>query len=184
MPGRKGAARVDWVKHTTEPEPPMDLYLIRHADAGDSRQWEGDDAERPLTDLGRTQARALGAAFQARGIAVGAILTSPLTRTVQTAGEFHETLGGGPEPAACDLLMPDALRRRKLTKLLVGLEVESVALVGHNPDLSAYLGWLLGIDPTQVDLKKGAVAKVSFEDEPAKGEGVLDWLLTPTWYGG
>jgi phosphohistidine phosphatase len=162
----------------------MDLYLIRHADAGDRRQWEGDDAERPLTELGRHQSRALGAAFQARGIALAAILTSPLTRTVQTAGEFHEALGSGPEPAACDLLKPEELRRRKLTKLVSDSGAGAVALVGHNPDLSAYLGWLLGLDPAQVDLEKGGVAKVSFEDEPAKGEGALGWLLTPTWYGG
>ncbi|QDU21104.1 SixA phosphatase family protein [Urbifossiella limnaea] len=161
----------------------MDLYLIRHTDAGDRRQWEGDDAERPLTELGRGQARALGAAFQARGIAVGAILTSPLTRTVQTAGEFNEALVGSPGPTACDLLAPDELRKRKLTKLIAGLGATSVAVVGHEPDLSAYLGWLLGIDSDNVPLEKGGVAKVSFEDEPAKGEGVLGWMLTPAWYG-
>jgi phosphohistidine phosphatase len=161
----------------------MDLYLIRHADAGDRRQWDGDDAERPLTELGRNQSRALGAAFQARGIALDAILTSPLTRTVQTAGEFHEALASGPEPTACDLLAPDALRRRKLTKHLAGLGAKSVALVGHDPDLPTYLGWLLGVDAAHVKLEKGGVAKVSFEDEPAKGEGVLGWMLAPSWYG-
>lgn len=161
----------------------MNLYLIRHADAGDRRQWEGDDAERPLTDLGRSQARALGAAFQARGIALGAILTSPLTRTVQTAGEFNEALVGSPGPTACDLLAPGELRRRKLSKLIAGLGTGPVALVGHEPDLSAYLGWLLGIDSDNVPLEKGGAAKVSFEDEPAKGDGVLGWMISPTWYG-
>ena len=161
----------------------MDLYLIRHADAGDRRQWEGDDAERPLTELGRTQARALGTAFQSRGIVVGAILTSPLTRTVQTAGEFQEALVGSPAPTASDLLAPDELRKRKLTKLIAGLGAGPVALVGHEPDLSAFLGWLLGVDSDNVPLEKGGVAKVSFEDEPAKGEGVLGWMITPGWYG-
>jgi phosphohistidine phosphatase len=161
----------------------MDLYLIRHADAGDRRQWEGDDAERPLTELGRTQSRTLGVAFQSRGIAVGAILTSPLTRTVQTAGEFHEALVGSPGPTACELLPPGELRRRKLTKSIAVLGLDAVALVGHDPDLSAYLGWLLGVDSDNVPLVKGGVAKVSFEDEPAKGDGVLGWMITPTWYG-
>jgi phosphohistidine phosphatase len=160
----------------------MDLYLIRHADAGDREAWEGDDAERPLTELGRQQSQALGAAFKARGIIPAAILTSPLTRTVQTAGEFREALGGGPDPIACDLLKPEELRRRKLSRLIAGQWVGSVALVGHNPDLSHYLAWLLGMDPAQVDLDKGGVAKVSFEDEPEKGEGVLGWMLVPEWY--
>ena len=161
----------------------MDLYLIRHADAGNPAEWEGDDADRPLTELGRTQARALGAAFQARGIVVDAILTSPLTRTVQTAGEFHESLGAGPAPVACDLLAPGTLRRRKVTKLVSALGLKSVALVGHDPGLPIYLGWLLGIDPGHVRLEKGGVAKVSFEDELAKGDGTLGWMLTPAWSG-
>ncbi len=160
----------------------MDLYLIRHADAGNPLDWDGDDADRPLTELGRSQAQALGAAFRARGVVVDAILTSPLTRTVQTAGEFHEALGAGPAPVACDLLASGALRRRKLTKVVTALGMKSVALVGHDPDLPIYLGWLLGIDPDHVKLEKGGVAKVSFEDEPARGDGLLGWMLTPTWF--
>jgi phosphohistidine phosphatase SixA len=32
-----------------EQPPPLQLYLLRHADAGDPMAWPGDDAERPLS---------------------------------------------------------------------------------------------------------------------------------------
>jgi len=74
------------------------------------------------------------------------------------------------------------MRRRKLTKLLAGLEARSVAIVGHNPDLSEYLTWLLGAGAEQIHLAKGAAAFVQFEEGPEKGEGVLNWIITPDWY--
>ena len=161
----------------------MDLYIVRHADAGDRDNWEGDDADRPLTDLGRQQARALGEAFRRQGLAVEVVVSSPLTRTWQTAGEFRETAApAGKEPELCDLLGPGALRRRKLTKFLAGVGAESLAVVGHDPDLPEYLAWLLGCDPEQVRLAKGGAALVRFDGEPAKGEGELAWVVTPAWY--
>ena len=67
----------------------MDLYVIRHADAGKPEGWDGDDVSRPLTSLGHQQANALGEAFRQQGLSVDAILTSPLTRTMQTATDFQ-----------------------------------------------------------------------------------------------
>lgn len=161
----------------------MDLYLIRHADAGDRSAWSGDDADRPLSPLGHRQARTLGELFRRREIAVGAVVSSPLARTWQTAADFREAaIPDGKEPELCDLLAPGALRRKKLSKFLVGVGVQSLAVVGHDPDLPAYLAWLLGTDPEQVHMEKGGVALVHFEDEPGKGEGVLTWMVTPDWY--
>ena len=161
----------------------MNLYLIRHAHADNAEEWAGDDAERPLTPLGHQQSQALGQAFRDRRLAVDVVLTSPLVRTRQTAADFQNTIApGGPEPQPSNLLAPGAMRRRKLTKLLAGLEARSVAVVGHNPDLSEYLIWLLAAGAEQVHLAKGAAAFVHFEDGPEKGEGVLNWIVTPDWY--
>ena len=64
------------------------------------------------------------------------------------------------------------------------LGVETVILVGHNPDLSAYAGWLLGADETAIELEKGAAALIEFEGEIEKGTGRLGWLVTPGWFMG
>src|SRR5579871_5621224 len=103
----------------------MNLYLVRHADAGDRDKWEGDDADRPLTPLGRQQARALGDAFRERGLAVDAVVSSPFLRTRQTAEDFLQAWPTGPQIQFSDLLAQGELRKRKLTRLLAGLGVES-----------------------------------------------------------
>lgn len=159
----------------------MNLYLIRHADAGDPRQWPGDDADRPLTDLGRRQARALGDAFARVGVPVEAVAASPYARTRQTAEEF---LGGRDVGSIhyTDLLVPGGLRKRRLGRELAALGVDHVAVVGHNMDLSVYLGWLIGAEGEHVELEKGAAALVTLDGDPAKAAGRLAWVVTPDWY--
>ena len=58
------------------------ILLLRHASAGDSAAWVGDDHERPLDKRGRKQAKALVA--QLGGFAPVAIVSSPYLRCLQT----------------------------------------------------------------------------------------------------
>jgi phosphohistidine phosphatase len=161
----------------------MDLYIIRHADAGDPKEWTGDDAERPLSPLGHQQAKALGEVLRRRGVNLGVVVSSPLVRTRETAEDVLAAWPGSGGPQFGDLLAPGALKRRKLSKFLAGFAADTLAIVGHDPDLPAYLGWLLGTDPEQVHLEKGGAALVRFEDgRPDKGEGMLAWMVTPEWY--
>ncbi len=62
-----------------------EVYLIRHADAlpGAEEVEEGDYDDQSLSELGRRQAQAL--AERLRGVALGAIYTSPIGRARQTA---------------------------------------------------------------------------------------------------
>jgi phosphohistidine phosphatase len=159
----------------------MNLYIIRHADAGDREQWRGDDTDRPLSDLGHRQARALGEAFRERKLAVEAVLSSPLVRTRETAAEFLGGLESGLSAQFNDLLAPGALKKRKLSTQIAGLRVESAALVGHDPDVPEYLAWLLGAESESVPLAKGGAALVAFDKTPGKAAGRLVWLITPDW---
>jgi phosphohistidine phosphatase len=134
------------------------LWLVRHGDAEDGTP----DAERPLTEKGREQARAVGAALKALDVEPDACLTSPKLRAVETARIACEQLGvdpqlepklaGGPfDPAA----------------LAAGLG-DDVLLVGHDPDFSMAIHSLTG---AQVRMKKGGLAGVE------KGELVV--LMRP-----
>jgi phosphohistidine phosphatase SixA len=58
-----------------------------------------------------------------------------------------------------------------------------MALVGHQPDLGFYAGWLIGSKSAQVDLAKAGVARITCDDKPGKGRGMLIWLVTPEWFG-
>jgi phosphohistidine phosphatase len=124
------------------------LWLLRHGDAADG----SPDAERPLTDKGREQARAVGAALRALGVELDACLSSPKERAADTAriacaelGEvepqLEPKLSGGP-------FDPEALA--------AGLG-DDVLLVGHDPDFSMAVHSLTG---AQVRMKKGGLAGV------------------------
>jgi phosphohistidine phosphatase len=161
----------------------MELYLIRHADAQPlGEAGIPNDAERPLTLAGRAQCPPLAAALQGRGVHLQRVVTSPLVRARQTAEGFLEHWAKPvPELQVCDALAPGG-KRRRLTRFLRDLGVDTVALVGHMPDLAEYAAWLIGSRKAQVDLAKAGVARIVCQGTPDKGEGVLTWLITPEWY--
>jgi phosphohistidine phosphatase len=161
----------------------MDLYLIRHAEAVPREDVNGvADEDRPLTDAGRDQCRALAAALQAHHITFQKVVTSPLVRSRQTAEALIEH-GPAPKPELleCDVLAPGG-RSKKITRCLLGLEGDAIAVVGHMPDLGEYLGWLIGEKKVSVTLAKAGVARIRFDGAPDKGAGELAWLVTPLWY--
>jgi phosphohistidine phosphatase len=161
----------------------VDLYLIRHADA--APLGEGGitrDEDRPLTKKGEEQAKRLAPGFRAQGIHLDVVLTSPLLRARQTAERMlQEWPNPAPELRVCQELAPGG-KRRKLSRFLMELGSDRVALVGHQPDLGQYVAWLIGSKKAQLDLAKGGVAYVICEEEPNKGRGVLAWLVTPEWF--
>jgi 8-oxo-dGTP diphosphatase len=67
------------------------IYLVRHARAGSRKAWKGDDALRPLSKAGRTQARALAKARADAGITE--IVSSPFVRCRQTVEPLAQSLG-------------------------------------------------------------------------------------------
>jgi phosphohistidine phosphatase len=161
----------------------MDLYLIRHADALPLEAANTDnDAERPLSVTGQEQAQALAAGLQRRGVHLNYLVTSPLTRAQQTAEGIlrHWSEGSAPELRVCEDLAPGG-KRRKVARFLGSLAGEAVAIVGHQPDLGEFGGWLLGHRKDPLDLAKAGVALVRCEDGPGKGRGCLVWLVTPDW---
>ncbi len=160
----------------------MNLYLIRHAEASPlGADGIKDDADRPLTPEGQTQCGPLAAALKRQVVRLDRIVTSPLLRARQTAERLLQELSAPkPELHICDHLAPGG-KRRKLTRFLCGLGAESVAIVGHMPDLGEYAGWLIGSRKAQLDLAKAGVACIHFEDEPGKGAGALTWMVTPQW---
>jgi phosphohistidine phosphatase len=135
------------------------IWLLRHGDAADG----SPDAERPLTEKGRAQARAAGAALQALGVELDACLTSPKLRALDTARLACEELNAV-EPTLEPKLSGGPFDAEALA---AGLG-ENVMLVGHDPDFSATVHDLTG---AQVRLKKGGLAGVQ------KGELMV--LLRP-----
>jgi phosphohistidine phosphatase len=163
----------------------VDLYIIRHAEAVPRGTADVNaDADRALTEHGHAQTRALSAALRQHGVRLDVVLTSPLLRARQTAeGLLEEWPEPRPELHQCDELAPE-VKPAKLARVLRKLRKESIALVGHMPDLAADVAWLIGSKKAQVDLAKAGVARILCAEAPDKGTGTLVWLVSPAWFMG
>ena len=73
------------------------VYLVRHAHAGNKKQWQGPDSARPLSAQGRKEA--LGLIEQLRDRPVRRLLSSPAERCLQTVEPLAGRLGRVVEPS-------------------------------------------------------------------------------------
>ncbi len=71
----------------------MEIYFLRHANAGDPKLDPTSDEERPIDKLGIEQSHNVGRALAALDIKLDAVIASPLTRAMQTAEIAAEELG-------------------------------------------------------------------------------------------
>lgn len=150
------------------------LYLLRHAHAGDPAKWQGDDDRRPLSRKGRRQARRLGSFMRAVGLKPDALVSSPLVRALQTAESVGEALR---IEVVVDARLAGDLSLGRLDEVLAGLDAERPVLVGHDPDFSALVAILCGA--SRIPMKKGALARIDVERPLQPGSGVLRWLVPP-----
>lgn len=160
----------------------MLLYLIRHAEAVElGSPGAARDFDRALTPRGHAQSLALAAAFARLQINVDAVVASPLVRAHQTAVDLLSVWHPGARPITYDALGPEGLNRAKLSEFLAEVPGDSVAAVGHMPDIATYAEWLLGAPDGRVAFAKCAAACIAFDGDPAKAAGRLQWLVTPDW---
>jgi phosphohistidine phosphatase len=150
------------------------VHLLRHAHAGSSFEWIGDDDLRPLTRKGRQQSERLGAFLEAHGIRPDVIVSSPKVRAQQTAEIVASTLG---MTVKLDGRLGEGFGKRELWALLDETGAREPMFVGHDPDFSGLLSYL--VDAAGISMKKGALATVDLETKLGDGEGELRWLVPP-----
>jgi len=155
----------------------MIVYFLRHASAGQHKVLPKEDEKRPIDRVGEQQCHVVGRALVALGVRVDAIISSPLTRAVQTAELAVKELGYKDKIVISDAMRPEASYDQFHDLLEHYVESKAIMVVGHNPSITEFLLRLVtGSDHSEcIDFKKGAVAKVDVED----GKGVLSWLFTP-----
>ena len=56
-------------------------------------------------------------------------------------------------------------------------DFKRVAIVGHEPDLSQLIEWILGATSRSIEVKKGTIACLRFT--PPARHGVLAYLIPP-----
>lgn len=155
----------------------MNLYILRHANAGQRRPDTESDQKRPLDKEGKVQCLFIGSMLSALNVHFDCVVSSPLKRALQTASLVGTESGYEQQIVVSPALSPSGTWRQFQT-LLSGLAGhEDVLLVGHSPNLTQFLNTLLCPSATvaPIRLRKGAIAKLDMDRQA----GRLQWLQDP-----
>ena len=155
----------------------MTIYFLRHASAGEHIANPKKDEKRALDKSGIEQCGYVGRALNALDVHVDVIISSPLKRAAQTASLVGNELSYEGKLQLEEALRPTATFSDFRQLLDRYGKYDSIMCVGHNPNLSGFLGRAIseaGCEAS-IELKKGAVAKV----EMGRNSSVLQWCLTP-----
>ncbi len=153
---------------------------MRHGAAADRDSGAfPDDAKRPLTPEGKLKLRAIAKGLSRIGVELDWIVSSPLTRAVETAGIIAETLAPPAGLDQCEILAPAEGSAQKMIAFLTQHpERARILLVGHEPSLSKLAAELIGANHTaNFAFKKGGCALIDLEG--LQFPGLLVWWLTP-----
>lgn len=157
----------------------MNLFILRHASAGTRRPNPLLDAKRPLDKDGKRHCLQLAHILNALNIQFDLIVSSNLKRSMQTASLVGTETGYEAAIQISNGLAPEATLHDFQRLLHDFRDRENVLVVGHNPNISSFLGSLLVPVAThataQVRLRKGSLARLSLMRGPAS----LQWLLDP-----
>jgi phosphohistidine phosphatase len=156
----------------------MNLYLMRHANAGVARGNAELDAKRSLIKEGKEQCMLMAQALSAMKVQVDVIVSSPLKRAMQTAQFVATEMGieSRIEVNAALSLNGDYAGFQKMLTDYAEQGYEGVLAVGHNPNLFHFLGRLItGNGGAAIRIRKGSVMRVDLSHRPP----ILRWLLDP-----
>ncbi len=154
----------------------MNLYLMRHANAGLRRENPLLDTKRGLIKEGKDQCMLMARVLSAVGAQIDVIVSSPLKRALQTAQFVGTELGYEAKVEISQALAPAADYRAFQDLLVKYQNREGILVVGHNPNLFQFLGKLVtGNGGAAIRLRKASIAKVDMDHHPAR----LQWLMDP-----
>ena len=154
----------------------MNLYLMRHANAGVPRESPKLDDKRGLVKEGKEQCMLMARLLSALRVQIDVIVSSPLKRSMQTAQFVGNELGYEAKVEISPALAPDAdfVEFQKLLDKYA--DREGILVVGHNPNLFKFAGRLItGNGGAGVRMRKASVARIDMDKHPP----LLQWLVDP-----
>jgi phosphohistidine phosphatase len=117
------------------------LYLLRHGDAVPEDR-DLSDRDRYLSSRGREMCRVIARLLREQNVELDVVVTSPLARAVQTA----ELVASGIDYIGLIEALPGLTPgcHPRIAAEAVVARGTSVLVVGHEPDISALGGYVLG----------------------------------------
>lgn len=152
------------------------IYLIRHASA--VPPGGGPDELRPLTESGIREATMAGRALSKLEAPIARILSSPYLRARETARLISEHMASRPTVELHGRLASGASPTELLAVIRAESRGQSVAVVGHNPEIGILSSLLVAMVPGgTVSFQPGSICCV--ELDPIKDAGRLVWFRRP-----
>jgi phosphohistidine phosphatase len=158
----------------------MEIFILRHGEAGRSLSVRTRDAERSLTAEGKEELAEVARALSRLKIRPDHIISSPLKRSRETASVVAKVLKRRDEVDIWDELKPEGSRQELFKRLSKLKHESSVLCVGHEPYLTQMINEVMGHQGSpRVVLRKCGLARLSIKAFSPRVEGELRWLLTP-----
>ncbi|MBC3788769.1 SixA phosphatase family protein [Spirosoma utsteinense] len=160
---------------------PITLYIVRHAKAEDRAMFMADH-DRRLTPEGTMAAARMGRYLRSKSIRPDVVVSSTAPRAADTARMLTEQLGIDPAQIRLDGSLFDGGPKAYLAVVNeLPDTVQSVMIVGHNPDVSYFAEFLT--HQSIGSMSKGAVIAVTFGDMTWAGvsgrTGSIAFQVTP-----
>ncbi len=155
----------------------MRVVVIRHGRAHHLGEVGANtDEARMLTPPGREQVQRVAQALKRLEPDIEIVLTSPFTRTVETASITATVLGA--EIEQIDELASGA-RVKPIVRLLAERKERTVALCGHQPTMGELIAYASVGDKHSMHLQPAGMACLEFGRTIDRGCASLEWLLQP-----
>ena len=158
----------------------MNLYILRHAKAGERSARFPDDSKRPLTPSGEKEMFRVAKGMRKMDLSFGLILSSPFVRAKRTAEIVAEVFKSNKLRLSKNLA--SGADARDLIKELNNnyLSVRNILLAGHEPYLSKLISRLCsGDEKFSLHFKKAGLCKLKIRELRFGRCATLEWLLTP-----
>lgn len=155
----------------------MQIYILRHGIAEEGKAGQAD-SDRRLTPEGKEKLRRTLACARRAGVRPDLILSSPYKRALETAALAQEELEVKPPILKTNVLVPMERPEKVWNEIRLQKDEGQIVLAGHEPQLSSLVSYLTGSPGANVEMKKGAIARIDVESLGPRPNGVLVWLLT------
>src|SRR5919197_3838762 len=145
----------------------VDLFVLRHGEAGKRFSSDNKDFGRPLTVTGKKEVADIAASLKDLGIKFDLIISSPLKRAHQTAAIVAKTLKNEKKMEDWNELKPEGNKQdlyRKLSSSTRFKQYSSVLIVGHEPYLTEMISDIISDGKSggsgHIVLKKAGLARL------------------------
>lgn len=160
----------------------MELFILRHGEAGQRSTSSASDRKRALTSTGKLEISEIAKALKIIGLKFDLILTSPLKRAYDTATIVSKVFNIVNKVQVWDELAPEGQKTDLYRKISELKEEYIVLMVGHQPLLGEIANDMIHkgkSSPCNLVLKKGGIMRIRLLTRGNVPRGELRWLMSP-----